>query len=158
MDYSNSIILSLFARVTPEGKPCAKNYPFAEELVRELNKKYHTIQIGVKGEPILNAAETKFDLSLPELIELSRAARTFVAVDNFYPHFMNHYFPEKRGLVLFSQSDPKIFGYKQNVNLLKDRRFLRVGEEQFSFWTGTICRANAHVSYKKVAEELERIL
>jgi hypothetical protein len=37
------------------------------------------------------------------------------------------------GVVIFGPSDPVIFGHEENVNLLKDRRFLR--KQQFWLWS-----------------------
>ena len=36
------------------------------------------------------------------------------------------------GIVIFSKSDPKVFGYEQNINLLKDKKYLR--SKQFDIW------------------------
>jgi ADP-heptose:LPS heptosyltransferase len=38
----------------------------------------------------------------------------------------------KKGIVLFSQSDPKHFGYEENINLYKDKKFFR--QNQFDIW------------------------
>lgn len=37
------------------------------------------------------------------------------------------------GVAIFGPSDPNIFGHVENINLLKDRRYLR--ERQFWLWS-----------------------
>lgn len=62
--------------------------------------------------------------------ELARECDTFISVDSFFPHLARH--EGKTGVVVWSVSDPLIFGYPENVNILKDRKYLRKG--QFEMW------------------------
>jgi ADP-heptose:LPS heptosyltransferase len=70
------------------------------------------------------------DLSMDSLAQLLREVDGFISVDNFFPHFAN--FHKKSGVVLFGRSDPNIFGYPDNLNILKDRSLLR--PQQFANW------------------------
>ena len=62
------------------------------------------------------------------------------------------------GIVLFGQSDPAHFGYPTNINLLKDKKYLR--KEQFLFWwhESVAFRADAFVGPEVVVKTLFRVL
>lgn len=125
------IIISPWAKVPRSGRNCAKNYPFWKELVSFLNKKYKVIQVGVGNEEKIPGCIYKFDLPFSELKNLLLSSDSWISVDNFFHHFAHYY--GKYGFVIFSKSDPEIFGYKENVNILKDRKYLR--KDQYYLWT-----------------------
>ena len=52
-----------------------------------------------------------------------------------------------------NESDPVIFGHPENVNLLKDRKYLR--EKQFWLWEQCEFNADAFVTSDVVLEALE---
>jgi hypothetical protein len=58
----------------------------------------------------------------------------------------------------FGQSDPNIFGYPGNINLLKDRSYLR--PEQFLHWwhETVFYKEDAFVSAETVTETLFKVL
>jgi len=91
-------------------------------------------QIGVEGEERL-VDITHFNLPAKDLIEVTKDMDRFISVENFFPHFVNYNFPDKKGVVIFSKSDPEIFGYPQNINYLKDKQYLRW--DQFGPWECT---------------------
>jgi ADP-heptose:LPS heptosyltransferase len=126
------IIISPYSRKLRNGNQNPKNYPYWQELVEKLNERgYDVIQIGVQDEvPIKGVIDVKYNLPLEELKALAIECYTFISVDNFFPHLMSH--TSKRGIVLWGRSDPKIFGYSQNINLLKDVKYLR--SNQFDIW------------------------
>jgi len=126
------IIISPFSQKPPSGKQNPKNYPFWEEVLLSLKGlDYYVTQIGRGGETKFNLVnDTKFDLKFKDLKQLILEHEFWISVDNFLPHFCNTF--NSRGIVLFSRSDPNIFGYKQNINLLKDRKYLR--QNQFNSW------------------------
>ncbi len=127
------LILSLFSRKTSKGQDCAKNYPFTEGLVRLLKGQDHyLIQIGSEGEDDLNCHKKLFNLKFSALKGLLNDVDGFIGIDNFFPHFVNHYDKTKSGIVIWSKSDPLVFGYGSNINLLKDKKYLR--KNQFSYW------------------------
>src|SRR3972149_1611791 len=101
-----------------------KDFPFWNEVVQGIKKRGHEVlQTGRSGEePILNVNSIHFDLQMRDLLELLRCCRTWISVDNFFPHFAHYY--KKSGIVIFGPSDPEIFGYPENLNILRNRKFL----------------------------------
>jgi len=74
-----------------------------------------------------------------------------MSVDSFFQHYC--WSLGKPGVVLWGQSDPVIFGHPENVNLLKDRDYLR--EKQFWLWEQCGFRAEAFVTPDEVLEALK---
>jgi len=124
------IVLSLFSRKLRNGNRNPKDYHWANELTELLNKNYHTIQIGITGEPSIGAKEVVLDKTMQDLTNIILDCDVWISVDNFLPHMMNCV--GKPGVVIWGKSDPKIFGYKQNMNILKSDEFLR--KNQFDIW------------------------
>jgi hypothetical protein len=58
----------------------------------------------------------------------------------------------KQGIVLWSVSDPNIYGHPENINLLKDRSYL--AKNQFLWWDFVEYNADAFVSPEEVIYNL----
>ena len=58
----------------------------------------------------------------------------------------------KHGVVLWSLSDPAIFGYEENLNLLKDRAYLRA--KQFRVWEEQSCVPDAWLEPDEVVARI----
>lgn len=153
------IIISPFAKRIREherveelrGTPHPKNYPFWKELIPMINE--HIVQVGVEGEEQL-VSDFRKNLSLKELEKLVHECKTWISVDSFFQHFC--WDLGKRGIVLWGQSDPIIFGHPENVNLLKDRKYLR--EHQFWMWEQTRADPNHFVKPDVVINALKEFL
>lgn len=143
------VIISPYSSKVADGKTNAKNYPYWPELVALLNRDgYKVIQIGVTGEErITGVSEFLVDLSYGQLADLGHQCATWIAVDNFWPHFC-HASKLRRGIVLWGVSDPKIWGYPENVNLLRGRDFLR--QHQFQTWNEIDYNPNAFIFAENV--------
>jgi len=139
------ILIHPFAKPLRNGKENPKNYPYWEELVQELQKTMHIIQIGVEGEKQL-VPDFRKNLSILELRHLLNECKTWIGVDSFFQHLA--WDCQKPGIVLWSVSDPLIFGHKENTNLLKDRLYL--AKNQFLWWDFTEHNPNAFVKPKEV--------
>jgi hypothetical protein len=127
------VIISPYSRLLRTGKPNPKNYPWWTQVVNKLqNLGIYVIQIGdsKQNESSIGANETIIDMPLRDLQEKIKDVDSWISVDNFFPHLCS--FTEKRGVVIWGISDPLIFGYQQNINLLKNRKYLR--EKQFDIW------------------------
>jgi ADP-heptose:LPS heptosyltransferase len=143
------IIISPYARKMRNGKTHPKNYPYWHEVIKHIDEEI--IQIGVEGEEQL-IDDFRKNLSLQELAVLVNKCKTWISVDSFFQHFC--WDLHKPGIVLFGQSDPNIFGHKENINLLKDRRYLR--EKQFWLWEQTEFVEDAFVKPEIVLNALEK--
>jgi ADP-heptose:LPS heptosyltransferase len=155
-----TIIISPYSKKLRKAKPTdpdkvnPKNYPWWKEVTKQLQSKgYRVIQVGVPGEGPIGADEVKQGLKLKDLAKLLSEAATWASVDNFFNHFATYH--GKRGVAVFGRSDPNIFGYAQNINLLKDRVFLR--PQQFELWEQDVFTEQAFVDPDVVVAAIESI-
>jgi ADP-heptose:LPS heptosyltransferase len=145
------IIISPYAQKLRNGKNNPKNYPWWPELVKHLDQP--VVQVGVKGEQQL-VDDFRTNLPMTELAKLVKECATWISVDSFFQHFC--WDLKKPGIVLWSQSDPNIFGHPENVNLLKDRKYLR--KEQFWLWEQCDYKKEAFVDPQTVLKHIHKIL
>ena len=124
------IIIHPFAKPLRNGKTNPKNYPYWKQLISMINEPI--IQIGVEGEEQL-VYDFRKNLSIPELRKLIQECRIWIGVDSFFQHLA--WDEEKSGIVLWSVSDPLIFGHPENTNLLENRDNL--SKNQFLWWEAT---------------------
>jgi ADP-heptose:LPS heptosyltransferase len=141
------IIIHPFAKPLQNGKQNPKNYPYWKELIELIDEPI--IQVGVEGEEQLVPEFCK-NLPVPRLKELIAECRIWIGVDSFFQHLA--WSEEKKGIVLWSVSDPIIFGHKENINLLKDRKYL--AEKQFLWWDFFEYNKEAFVKPKEVIKFL----
>lgn len=110
-----------------------KNYPFINTMIRLVKSELPECKfIQFSKTPvdlIPDVDELKFNLSLDEICYEIQKMDLWIGVDNFAQHLLKGL---KKGVVIFGKSDPLIFGYSENINLLKDRKYLR--KNQFDFW------------------------
>lgn len=124
------ILISPYSKALRNGKNNPKNYPFWKELVSLISEKI--IQVGIEGEEQL-VPDFRKNLSLSELRQLIRDCRIWISCDSFIQHL--GWDEGKKGIVLWGCSDPLIFGHPENINLLKDRKYL--APNQFFWWEQT---------------------
>lgn len=144
------IIIAPYAQKLRNGKLNPKNYPYWKELVALINEPI--IQVGVKGEQPL-VEDFRTNLPINELRKLLQECRTWVGVDSFFQHLA--WDEKKKGIVLWSVSDPVIFGHPENINLLKDRSHL--APNQFLWWEYTEHKNERFVSPQEVLEHLNKV-
>ena len=143
------IIISPYSNVLRNGKKNAKNYPFWEDLISLLKNDNEIIQIGRKNENrLLRVNDFLIDQPLKYLGEIITNSNLWISVDNFLPHFCNWKKITTPGIVIFSKSDPKIFGYPQNKNIFKDEKYFR--NNQFATWEEEEHDENAFVSASEI--------
>lgn len=139
------------------GRTNPKNYPEWPEVVDRLKaQNYEILQLGVQGEVALSGVDQHIvGFPFPKVREIIQACVTWVSVDSWLPHFC---YSErlKSGIVLFGQSDPLIFGYPENNNLLKDRRYLR--EWPFDAWEAAEYRPDVFVSPNEVVAAVNSVV
>jgi ADP-heptose:LPS heptosyltransferase len=143
----NMILIAPYAQKLRNGGENPKNYPYWPELVKILQHNgEHIVQVGVKNELQL-VEEFYRNLPMSKLVELLKTSTKWIGVDSYFQHLAWHVgIP---GYVLFSQSDPLIFGHPENFNLLKGREYLR--EKQFWLWEQCPYNVHAYMQPEEVA-------
>lgn len=127
-----NILISPYSNELKERRN-AKNYPHWRELVGLLRLHGHKVyQIGLPHEQPIGSDGFLTNYKLNNIKDLLTKFDMFMSVDNFFPHYVNLYRKDMKGFVIFSRSDPKIYGYRQNFNILKDERYLR--PDQWGLW------------------------
>lgn len=138
------------------GIPNPKDYPHWEYLVGLIVAAGgKVVQIGVEGERKIKGVDNfvvspKWD----NITKLVAWADYAISVDNFFHHLCHHH--NQRCIVLFSQSDPKIFGHPENINLLKGREYLRPEWCQFLSWHSSVYDKDAYVHPYAVIEAMKQ--
>jgi len=141
------IIISPYAKNLINGKRNPKNYPYWKELIAQI--KEPVIQVGIEGEEQL-VEDFRKNLPISELRKLVQECRTWISCDSFFQHL--GWDEKKQGIVLWSVSDPLIFGHPENINLLKDRSNL--AENQFLWWEFVEHKNDRFVKPKEVLAHL----
>ena len=137
------IVISPYSRPLKSGKTNPKNYPFWEELIAMIDEPI--VQIGIEGEVQL-VEDFRKDLPISELKKLLAECRTWISCDSFFQHL--GWIEGKKGVVLWSVSDPLIYGHPENINLLKDRKYL--AGNQFLWWEAYDHNAETFVPAREV--------
>lgn len=126
------ILVSPWAQKMRNGAENPKNYPHWQDLINKFQHAVnHIVQIGVEGEPQL-VQDFRRNLPLAEIKKLLEECSVFLSVDNFLPHFAHLNGIRGKGVVLFGMSDPDLYGYPENLNILKDRKYLR--KRAYGIW------------------------
>ena len=113
------MILTQFESNKLETQTNPKNYPFVDEFLKFLDDKV----INIDGQI----------LSIAELTLLVDSADHIICIDSFLHHLA--WLRNCRAIVLWGLSDPLIFGHDMHLNILKDRKHLRV--QQYDIWEKT---------------------
>jgi hypothetical protein len=126
--------------IVPGNIQSAKSYPHWDKLVDLL--KGHEIK---KIEGILREQE---------ILDLVNWCSVWISIDSFLPHLVKCH-RLKPGIVLWGKSDPLIFGYPENRNLLKDRKHLR--EQQFKWWKDEPADPSVFVDPQEVVDVVNKL-
>jgi len=153
------ILISPYSKQMPpdcRSKNNPKNFPKESWIeVISLLSDYTIFQVGIPGEELLPGIQGSYiGLKITDLKKIIRECLTWISVDNFFPHLAN--IVDKPGVVIFGRSDPKIFGYSSNINLLKDEKYLR--ERQFDMWFQEEYIKDAFIEPKKVVKAVRKII
>ena len=143
------IIISPYSKQMRNGKAHPKNYPWWSDVLARVDE--DIIQIGIDGEEPLTPDFRK-NLEFSELAKLAQQCKTWMSCDSFFQHFC--WDLKKPGIVLWGQSDPIIFGHPENLNLLKDRKYLR--DKQFWLWEQATFNEDAFVKPDVVIKALRQ--
>lgn len=143
------IIIAPFSKKLTNGKRNPKDYPFWKEVISGI--KEPIVQVGVEGEEQL-VEDFRKNLPIAELRRLIKDCRIWVSCDSFFQHLA--WDEGKSGIVLWGVSDPLIFGHPENINLLKDRKYL--AENQFLWWEFTEHKNERFVEPSEVLRYLNK--
>lgn len=128
------VLLSPHSRILPDGRLNPKNYPYFPEVIKGIKKLYpesKIIQVTTTEHPKIDEVDDVFyNLTMHELKQLLDKSETFISVDNFFHHFAAYY--GKMGIVIFTVSDPRIFGHPIHFNIYKDIKYFR--PNQYDIW------------------------
>ncbi len=154
------VVLAPYSTRLSTGKMNPKNPPagFWQQVVLRLVAQGHeVIQIGIPGEErIVRVSQFIINWPLKKLRDVILNADTWLSVDSFLPHLVWVEKLNKRGVVIFSLSDPLIWGHPENINLLKSREYVR--ELQFQDWLHPQYNADAFVSPEEVVDACTSLL
>ena len=144
------IIIAPCSRPLLNGKKNPKDYPYWKELCELLIKEgYDLVQIG--REKDIKYVEDFRVLNINELEKLLNECDTYITIDSFFQHL--GWYKEKKGIVIFSISDPLIFGHKENINLVL-RKNLR--PNQFDIYENEQYKEEVFVKPEIVVKEVKR--
>ena len=126
------------SRLLRNGERNPREYPYWEELKDLLKNTEHSF--------------TYVDVIVPfdELTNMINNSDVVITIDSFIQHYC--WYLGKKCIVLWGVSDPLIFGHKENINILKDRKYLR--PNQFDIWETQKYNKNVFVLPEKIMEEL----
>lgn len=139
------VLISPFSKRLRNGKNNAKNFPYWPELLARLDDSCRIVQIGTAGESCLTR-DFRVNLPLSEITRLVKESNFWISVDSFLPHLAH--LVEKPGAVIWGLSDPNIFGYPENLNLIRDRNLLR--KDQFLYWEDEPFNPDAFLSAEEI--------
>ncbi len=152
-----TVIISPFSRKTHlTAKESPKNAPreLWKTIIDDLRAKgIKTTQLGVDGEEDLLTNEFIKNAAPSELLILLKQADLSISVDNWLPHFC-HFYKINKNIVLWGKSNPEIFGYQEFTNLYKDKKYFRIGREQYKYWQDVEYQPEAFVSSQVVLIEI----
>lgn len=135
MPHNKNILISPYSNILPNGQESPKNWSKENwiELVNKIkeNSDYNILQIGTFQEEQIKGTDIIFrNRPFEEVKKLIQNSRVILSVDNFLPHFCKTF--NKKCIVIWGPSNPKIFGYKENINLQGDSKYMR--RDQFWKW------------------------
>lgn len=132
-----------------------KAWPYFKELVEMLIAKGVECHQFCANESIEYCGTVIRNTPLSKLHAKVSEYDSFVSVDSFYQH-MNHCGSKKPGVVIFTVSDPKIYGYPYNINILKGREHLRAN--QYLLYSDRDLDENAYESPEVVMKAIMSLL
>lgn len=144
------------AKYLSDGKLSAKYYPAWGKIIGCLQLLGHEVhQFGVPGDENLLCDKTVFTTNPLDVEKALGDYDLFIATDTWIQHMANYIDCKTPGIVLWSLSDPAIFGYKWFVNLAKPEYFRK---DQHAVWIGVEPVNDAFADFKTVLDTVKRIM
>jgi hypothetical protein len=122
------IVIQPYA-ATLEGKvgKNPKDWPYFNDLIAALPQ-HEFYQIGSEELPLKGAKLMSLDRK--GVIKLINECDTWISVDTWLQHVAT-LTCKKKGMVIFTRSDPKLFGHKENLNIYKSKMYFK---DPYSTW------------------------
>ena len=148
------VVINPYSKRLLDGRNSPKDYPYWNDVIRLSNNHYQFTQIGLPGEGIIDGVSCAYlGVNLAKIKDIVMEHDMFVSIDSFLQHLCHLY--GKRGVVIFGLSDPNLFGYPENINLLKDKKYLRI--RQFACWGEEQHNPEVFVSPEIVVEAMGKL-
>jgi len=155
------VLIHSQAKSCKDGSVSPKDYPYFDELIEKIKNNFENVEINQLGSPKdkkLNKINNYyFDVNLQDIKNLINEHDLWISVDSFLPHYCNCY-NLKNGFVIYTVSDPLIFGYKNNINLIKDRKYIRDRKIIFIYYKKEDFNKNAFIDYNMIFEKIKEKL
>ena len=119
-----------------------KNYPHRERLIELLKEKGYEIK------------EIKEKIPLAESKKLIQEADLIICIDSYLQHLC--WYVGKQAIVIWGISDPEIFGHSENINILKDRSYLR--KDQMLRWEQAPYVPESFSPPEDIMKEIEKMV
>jgi hypothetical protein len=148
------IILQPYAAIPKNATELGKNpkdWPYFNELVAAMPE-HEFVQIGFGDKPIVGAEQ--FVGTRNDILRLLRDADTFVCVDTWLQHLATLH-AAKRGVVIFTRSQPYMFGHRSNINLLKSYMYVL---SPYIRWDAIDYTSAAFIGVDKVIQAIKEVL
>jgi len=84
-----------------------------EPLVAQYKEKLDFVQIGLIGEPLVSGAFDALGMPMREVMAIIPHCASFIFIESLFAHAANAF--QKRGVVVFCNTDPKFFGHPNSV-------------------------------------------
>jgi len=132
------ILIARGVKPLRNGNRSAKEYSFWDELIASLGD-YEVQEIT--------------EIPLDELEKLIKSSLTIICCDSFVQHFC--WYIGKQAIVLWGKSDPFVFGHPENINLFKDRKYLR--PDPFRWWEDVPYDPDVFVRPEIIVQEINKL-
>jgi len=148
-------LISPYSKVMRNGEKNPKGYEHWERVIDLLHTEgWHVTQLVYGAEKKLSNVDITLKAdSFKELESLVKLYTTWISVDNFFHHMAASV--GKKGVVIFTRSDPEIYGHRENVNLLKDRKYLRY--DQYHIWEQCVAVPEASIDPEEVVKAIKNL-
>ncbi len=130
----NKILIIPYSRKLPGNIENPKNYPHWQNIVDLLITNNFKVQQLVFGteEPVLNGVEALFNYTDEQQHKIVKEVDCWISVDTYWQHLAKY--NNIPGIVIWTLSNPNIFGYPENMNLYSNEKYLIKGNDSYLNW------------------------
>jgi len=100
----------------------AKEWPFFEELI-SLNPEVNFVEVLIEGQNPTKGAAAMYG-TRKEILQELKDSDMFISIDSWLQHLASMQ-TDKLGLVIFSRSNPAIFGYPKFANVFENTKYFK---------------------------------